>query len=72
MLSGGDTASAICEVVGAHFIELYDEIAPGVPRGVLRGGALDGVAVVTKSGGFGVDDTLIQVADFFLPLRLTS
>jgi uncharacterized protein YgbK (DUF1537 family) len=65
LLSGGDTASAVCEAGGARFIELHDEIAPGVPRGVLRGGALDGVAVVTKSGGFGGADALIQVADCF-------
>jgi uncharacterized protein YgbK (DUF1537 family) len=65
MLSGGDTAAAVCEAAEAAFIELYDEIAPGVPRGVLRGGALEGVAVVTKSGGFGGADVLIQVADFF-------
>jgi uncharacterized protein YgbK (DUF1537 family) len=65
LLTGGDTASAICEVLGANSIELYDEIAPGVPRGVLRGGALDGIAVITKSGGFGGADVLVKVADFF-------
>jgi D-threonate/D-erythronate kinase len=66
MLSGGDTASAVCDAVGARFIELDGEIAPGIPRGVLRGGSLDGRAVVTKSGGFGVADSLHVVADFFL------
>jgi D-threonate/D-erythronate kinase len=66
MLSGGDTASAVCNAVGARFIELGGEIAPGIPRGVLRGGSLDGHAVVTKSGGFGGADSLIAVGDFFL------
>ncbi len=37
MLSGGDTASAVCQAAGAQFIALHHEIMPGVPRGVLRG-----------------------------------
>jgi uncharacterized protein YgbK (DUF1537 family) len=69
ILSGGDTASAVCEAIGARAIELCDEIAPGIPRGVLRGGERDGLAVVTKSGGFGGADALIQVADFFSKAR---
>jgi uncharacterized protein YgbK (DUF1537 family) len=65
VLSGGDTASLVCRAAGVQRIELCDEIVPGVPRGILRGGAFDGVGVVTKSGGFGDRDTLVQVADFF-------
>ncbi len=65
VLSGGDTASLICRAAGVQRIELCDEIVPGVPRGILHGGDLDGVSVATKSGGFGDRDTLIQVADFF-------
>jgi D-threonate/D-erythronate kinase len=65
VLSGGDTASLVCRAIGVHYIELCDEIVPGVPRGILRGGMFDGVSVVTKSGGFGEPDALIRVADFF-------
>ena len=65
VLSGGDTASLVCQAAGVRSIELCDEIVPGVPRGILHGGAFDGVAVVTKSGGFGDRDTLIHVADYF-------
>jgi hypothetical protein len=65
VLSGGDTASLVCRAAGVQSIELYDEIVPGVPRGILHGGVFDGVSVATKSGGFGDRDTLIQVADFF-------
>ena len=64
-LSGGDTASLVCRALGAGRIDLQDEILPGVPRGTLRGGQRDGMAVVTKSGGFGAPDALIKVADFF-------
>jgi len=65
LLCGGDTASAVCQAGGADWIELIDEIVPGLPRGILRGGDLDGVPVATKSGGFGQAGALIQVADFF-------
>ncbi len=65
VLSGGDTASLVCAAAGVRRIELCDEIVPGVPRGILRGGEFEGIPVVTKSGGFGDRDALIQVADFF-------
>jgi len=65
VLSGGDTASLVCQAVEAQAIELLDEIIPGVPCGVIRGGAFNGISVVTKSGGFGRPDALIQVADYF-------
>lgn len=65
VLSGGDTASLVCRAAGVQRIELCDEIVPGVPRGILQGGAFDGIPVATKSGGFGRSDALIQIADYF-------
>jgi uncharacterized protein YgbK (DUF1537 family) len=65
VLSGGDTASVVCRAVGVQRIELCDEIVPGVPRGILRGGDFDGLSVATKSGGFGERDALIQIADYY-------
>jgi uncharacterized protein YgbK (DUF1537 family) len=65
VLSGGDTASAICRALEAERIELEYEIVPGVPWGVLGGGRAHGTPVATKSGGFGAPDALIRIADFF-------
>ncbi len=65
VLSGGDTASLLCRAMGVQRIDLLDEIIPGVPCGVIRGGALDGILAATKSGGFGPPDALIQIADYF-------
>jgi uncharacterized protein YgbK (DUF1537 family) len=65
VLSGGDTASVVCRAAGVQWIELCDEIVPGVPRGILRGGDFDGLSVATKSGGFGDRDALIQIADYY-------
>jgi D-threonate/D-erythronate kinase len=65
LLSGGDTASAVCRQAGARRIDLCGEVLPGIPWGMLRGGRFDGVPVVTKSGGFGAPDALIRIAEFF-------
>lgn len=65
VLSGGDTASMLCRAAGVQRIELFAEIIPGVPCGVIRGGVFDGISAATKSGGFGRPDALIQVADYF-------
>ncbi len=69
LLSGGDTASMVCQAVGAQSIEIENQIVAGLPTGVLRGGHFDGLPVATKSGGFGQVNALIQVADFFTCLR---
>jgi uncharacterized protein YgbK (DUF1537 family) len=65
VLCGGDTASVVCRALDIRAIELRREIAPGIPCGLLQGGPFDGLPVVTKSGGFGSPDALIEVADFF-------
>jgi uncharacterized protein YgbK (DUF1537 family) len=65
MLTGGDTASLVCRALGATGIRLHHEVAPGIPRGAIGGGPLDGAPVVTKSGGFGAPDALIRIADYF-------
>jgi D-threonate/D-erythronate kinase len=64
-LSGGDTAAFACRALGVESIELRGEILTGIPRGTLCGGDLDGLPVVTKSGGFGDARALIEVADYF-------
>jgi D-threonate/D-erythronate kinase len=65
VLSGGDTASLVCSAIGARYIELRGELAAGIPAGVLRGGSMDAVPAVTKAGGFGNPDTLVNIADYF-------
>jgi D-threonate/D-erythronate kinase len=65
VLSGGDTAAMICDALEAQAIELRNELLPGIPCGVIRGGAADGLTVITKSGGFGAEDVLVRVAHFF-------
>lgn len=62
--AGGDTSLQICSAFGAIGIELTDEILPGVPAGSIVGGKAQGVTLVTKSGGFGDENTLINVIKY--------
>ena len=58
-ITGGDTAAAVLTAVKAEGIQVHGEIVPGVVRGTLLGGPLDGLPIVTKAGAFGHDDTLV-------------
>jgi len=59
VITGGATALAVTERLGTREIEILDEVQPGVP--VLR---LDQIPAVTKAGGFGQPDTLIQATKY--------
>jgi D-threonate/D-erythronate kinase len=65
-LSGGDTAFAILCALGASGIKLEREVLPGIPFGYIVGGRADGLAVVTKAGGFGNEDTLAAITEFLV------
>lgn len=56
VLTGGDTAKTIASECGAEFIEIIEEIEPGIPLGWLTG--RNEMLVVTKAGGFGSEDSL--------------
>jgi D-threonate/D-erythronate kinase len=60
MLTGGATARAVCARLGASGIRLHGEVQPGMPVGTLLGGVWDGVLVLTKAGGFGPPDALLD------------
>lgn len=56
VLTGGDTALAVCQVVGATGVDLIREVEPGIPQGRLVGEHPYGV--VTKAGAFGTESAL--------------
>jgi uncharacterized protein YgbK (DUF1537 family) len=39
---------------------LGGELEPGIPWSVAGGGMIDGYVVITKSGGFGVEESLVN------------
>ncbi len=59
ILTGGATALAVTKQLKVQNIEILDEVEPGIP--VLR---LDQTPAVTKAGGFGQPDTLIQATKY--------
>ncbi|MDQ0900819.1 four-carbon acid sugar kinase family protein [Paenibacillus sp. V4I7] len=62
VLTGGDTAKAVCRNLGVHGIELQNEVEPGIPYGTLLGG--DCLATVTKAGAFGNKKSLLHAMQF--------
>jgi D-threonate/D-erythronate kinase len=56
VLTGGDTAKAICKELGVTGIELIDEIENGLPLSKMIGGP--GCLTVTKAGAFGSENSL--------------
>ncbi|WP_062238444.1 four-carbon acid sugar kinase family protein [Fictibacillus sp. FJAT-27399] len=59
VLTGGDTAKAVCSEVGLSQMELRSEVEPGLPLGI----ASDEKRrywTVTKAGGFGNENSLVH------------
>jgi len=63
ILTGGDTALAVLQLLDYEWIELEEELLEGIVRGALRGGPWDGLAVVTKAGAFGKEDALVRILE---------
>lgn len=61
VLTGGATARAVGHRLGATSLRIHGELEPGIPVGVFADGVWQGVPVVTKAGGFGTPETLLDV-----------
>lgn len=59
MVIGGDTLSIVLDWAKPAKVACIGEVAPGLPLARLEGGQLDGMTLLTKSGGFG-DAQLLQ------------
>jgi len=60
-LFGGDTAFAAAEGLGAKGIEIKGQLEPYIPYGEWIGGVSPGLPVVTKAGGFGKENSLVEL-----------
>lgn len=58
---GGETVTYFCELLGTDSIKILGEAAPGIPFGRIHGGRLDQHTLITKAGGFGQPDTLVNI-----------
>jgi 4-hydroxythreonine-4-phosphate dehydrogenase len=57
ILTGGATSLIVCQKLGVDSVSIVKEIEPGIPLLILS----NGIPAVTKAGGFGVEDSLVQV-----------
>ncbi|HEV7348185.1 four-carbon acid sugar kinase family protein [Telluribacter sp.] len=65
LMTGGDTAKAICNVLGIWDMELCFEVESGVPLGIVHYNNRDLVAI-TKAGGFGNKNSLANAVDYLI------
>ena len=63
ILTGGDTALGVLQLLGYEGIELEGELLEGIVRGNLWGGPWDGLTIVTKAGAFGKEDALVRIVE---------
>lgn len=62
VLTGGDTAAAVCRELGVAGIQVIEELAPGIPLGEMRTPEGKVLKVITKAGAFGSPDVLLKIA----------
>ena len=64
VLTGGDTAIKTLNALNINGIIVKDEILHGIPFGYLHDDRYRDMIVVTKAGGFGGEDALLQILNF--------
>jgi uncharacterized protein YgbK (DUF1537 family) len=63
ILTGGDTALGVLQLLDNEGIELEGELLDGIVWGNLRGGPWDSLTVITKAGAFGKEDALVRIVE---------
>ena len=66
ILTGGETAAAVCRALGCAALDLGGEVQPGVVWGRLGDGTHAGLPVITKAGGFGSPRALADALQFLV------
>lgn len=67
VVTGGDTLEALLAALDAGGIDLERALAPGIALGRVAGGPWAGLRIVSKAGGFGAADALLQAARHLIP-----
>ena len=62
--TGGNTSLELCKRLGIAGIKPLAEICPGIPIGRITGGSFENQLIITKSGRFGNNDTLIEIMNY--------
>ncbi len=64
VLTGGETAYAVCRALGIHSLKLHSAIAPLVVASKVVGGPYHDLTVLTKGGSIGPDDLMSRILNF--------
>ena len=62
ILTGGDTAVAVCRALGVTGIHVLEEVAPAIPLGSMETADGKKLWVITKAGAFGSPDALVKAS----------
>jgi uncharacterized protein YgbK (DUF1537 family) len=66
LLTGGDVAVSVIRELGATTIRLTgEEVEAGIPLGTFADRGTPEVPLVTKAGGFGSEETIVNCLDVF-------
>ncbi len=63
VVTGGDTLGALLRALQAYGVDLEQEAAPGIPLGRIAGGPWAGLRIISKAGGFGGPDALVDAVE---------
>lgn len=58
VLTGGQTAISVLNLLGVKGLEIQGEILGGIVKSRVHGGGLEGLEVITKAGAFGEENAL--------------
>jgi len=61
IVTGGDTAKGLCEVLGINSLLINDELLPGIPLSTPNSKKYNYLKLVTKAGGFGEFNTFYKL-----------
>jgi uncharacterized protein YgbK (DUF1537 family) len=64
-VTGGDTADAVLTAVEAKGIRILGEIVTGMVHGIILGGPINGLPIVTKAGAFGNKNALVVLHEIW-------
>jgi uncharacterized protein YgbK (DUF1537 family) len=64
LCTGGDTSLGVCSSLGIAGIQPEAEIYPGIPIGKIIGGPHEGRYIITKSGRFGNNRSLLEITRY--------
>ena len=64
VFTGGDTAIKVAKSLGVTGTVIKDEIVHGIPYGYFDNEELKNMIIISKAGGFGKDDAIVNILNF--------